>query len=102
MGCALLSLRERATAPALLPTWRGFWNIWSRKTQPLQLLRRRTAFAAAAPTLQLSLIHICFSKEELAELLEELGWDTRVRGEALGLEEFAALTDKIAQKKASI
>lgn len=43
-----------------------------------------------------------FSKEELAELLEELGWDTRVRGEALGLEEFAALTDKIAQKKASI
>lgn len=51
-GGALLSLRERATAPALLPTWRGFWNIWSRKTQPLQLLRRRTAFAAAAPTLQ--------------------------------------------------
>ena len=39
MGCALLSLRERATAPALLPTWRGFWKIWSRKTQPVDLVQ---------------------------------------------------------------
>ena len=42
------------------------------------------------------------SYEAAGKLLEELGWDTRVRGEALGLEEFAALTDKIAQKKANI
>ena len=65
----------------------------------------KCAFGQRRKTLMNCLFHLGnlgFSKEELAELLEELGWDTRVRGEALGLEEFAALTDKIAQKKASI
>ncbi len=42
-----------------------------------------------------------FSKEELTEILESLGWDARIRGEALGLEEFAALTDRIAERKAA-
>ena len=62
----------------------------------------KCAFGQRRKTLMNCLFHLGnlgFSKEELAELLEELGWDTRVRGEALGLEEFAALTDKIAQKK---
>ena len=65
----------------------------------------KCAFGQRRKTLMNCLFHLGnlgFSKEELAELLEELGWDTRVRGEALGLEEFAALTDKIAQKKANI
>ena len=65
----------------------------------------KCAFGQRRKTLMNCLFHLGnlgFSKEELAELLEELGWDTRGRGEALGLEEFAALTDKIAQKKASI
>ena len=65
----------------------------------------KCAFGQRRKTLMNCLFHLGnlgFSKEELAELLEELGWDTRVRGEALGLEEFSALTDKIAQKKASI
>ena len=65
----------------------------------------KCAFGQRRKTLMNCLFHLGnlgFSKEELAELLEELGWDTRVRGEALGLEEFAALTDKIAQKKGSI
>ena len=65
----------------------------------------KCAFGQRRKTLMNCLFHLGnlgFSKDELAELLEELGWDTRVRGEALGLEEFAALTDKIAQKKASI
>ena len=39
------------------------------------------------------------SKEELAETITGLGWDERIRGEALGLEEFAALTDSIFEKK---
>lgn len=42
-----------------------------------------------------------FTKEELTEIIQSLGWDERIRGEALGLEEFAALTDKIAEKKAN-
>lgn len=65
----------------------------------------KCAFGQRRKTLMNCLFHLGnlgFSKAELAELLEELGWDTRVRGEALGLEEFAALTDKIAQKKANI
>ncbi|MBR4016008.1 MAG: 16S rRNA (adenine(1518)-N(6)/adenine(1519)-N(6))-dimethyltransferase RsmA [Anaerotignum sp.] len=36
------------------------------------------------------------SKAELAKILQGLGWDERIRGEALGLAEFAALTDRIA------
>lgn len=35
------------------------------------------------------------SKEELTELLRGLGWDERIRGETLGLPEFARLTDAI-------
>ena len=53
----------------------------------------KCAFVQRRKTLMNCLFHLGnlgFSKEELAELLEELGWDTRVRGEALGLEEFAA------------
>jgi len=41
-----------------------------------------------------------FTKEELTEIIQSLGWDERIRGEALGLEEFAALTDRIAERKA--
>lgn len=40
-----------------------------------------------------------FSKEEMTALIESLGWDARIRGEVLGLAEFAALTDAIAAKK---
>ena len=40
-----------------------------------------------------------FTKEELTEIIQSLGWDERIRGEALGLEEFAALTDRIAERK---
>lgn len=42
-----------------------------------------------------------FSKEELTALIEGLGWDARIRGEVLGLAEFAALTDAIAAKRSS-
>lgn len=36
------------------------------------------------------------SKEELTELLHGLGWDDRIRGETLGLPEFAMLTEAVA------
>lgn len=36
------------------------------------------------------------SKEELTELLHGLGWDDRIRGETLGLPEFAKLTEAVA------
>lgn len=39
-----------------------------------------------------------FSKEEFTELLEGLGWDPRIRGEVLGLPEFALLTDAIYER----
>lgn len=63
----------------------------------------KCAFGQRRKTLINCLFHLGnlgLSKEELAALLEELGWDARIRGEALGLEEFAALTDKIIQRKA--
>ncbi len=40
------------------------------------------------------------SKEELTTLLETLGWDTRIRGEALSITDFARLTDAIFDIKA--
>ena len=40
-------------------------------------------------------------KEELETALRELGLDVRVRGEALGLDAFAALSDKILTIKSS-
>lgn len=42
-----------------------------------------------------------FSKAELTEIIEGLGWDARIRGEALGMPEFAALTDRIAAKRST-
>ncbi len=62
----------------------------------------RCAFGQRRKTLVNCLFHLGgfgFTKEALAEILEDLGWDTRIRGEALGLAEFASLTDKIAQKQ---
>lgn len=40
------------------------------------------------------------SKEELTTLLETLGWDTRIRGEALSITDFARLTDAVFDIKA--
>lgn len=41
------------------------------------------------------------SKEELAEILHSLGWDERIRGEALSIENFACLTDAVMERKNS-
>ncbi|WP_317853871.1 16S rRNA (adenine(1518)-N(6)/adenine(1519)-N(6))-dimethyltransferase RsmA [Chakrabartyella piscis] len=38
------------------------------------------------------------SKDELTAVIESLGWDSRVRGETLGLQEFAQLTDAMYDK----
>ncbi len=40
-----------------------------------------------------------FSKEEIAQILNEAGFDERVRGETLNLEDFAKLSDVISEKK---
>lgn len=40
-----------------------------------------------------------FSKEELGEILRSLGWDERVRGEALSIEDFARLADAVLERK---
>ena len=40
-----------------------------------------------------------FSKEEWTEILTSLGWDPRVRGEALSIEDFAKLTDAVFDAK---
>ncbi|WMI81548.1 16S rRNA (adenine(1518)-N(6)/adenine(1519)-N(6))-dimethyltransferase RsmA [Anaerotignum sp. MB30-C6] len=39
------------------------------------------------------------SKEDLTSLIISLGWDERIRGEALSIHEFAALTDAIYDKQ---
>lgn len=62
----------------------------------------KCAFGQRRKTLLNSLFNqgnLGFSKEELTELIESLGWDARIRGEVLGLAEFAALTDAIIAKK---
>lgn len=41
---------------------------------------------------------INLSKEELTAIITSLGWDERIRGEALGIYEFAALTDAVFDK----
>lgn len=59
----------------------------------------KCAFGQRRKTLLNSLFNqgnLGLSKAELAEILQGLGWDERIRGEALGLAEFAALTDRIA------
>ncbi len=38
------------------------------------------------------------SKEELTAIITSLGWDERIRGEALGIHEFAALTNAVFDK----
>ena len=63
----------------------------------------KCAFGQRRKTLLNSLFNqgnLGFSKEELTEIIQSLGWDERIRGDALGLEAFAALTDRIAEKTA--
>ena len=65
----------------------------------------KCAFGQRRKTLLNSLFNqgnLGLSKDELTEIIKGLGWDERIRGEALGLPEFAALTDRIAEKKASM
>lgn len=64
----------------------------------------KCAFAQRRKTLVNCLDHqgnLGLSKEEIGSVLESLGWDVRVRGEALSITDFAALTDavKAAQQK---
>ena len=62
----------------------------------------KCAFGQRRKTLLNSLFNqgnLGLSKEELTDIIKNLGWDERIRGEALDLAEFAALTDRIAEKK---
>lgn len=59
----------------------------------------KCAFGQRRKTLLNSLCNqggLGLSKEELMELLRGLGWDGRIRGETLGLPEFARLADAVA------
>lgn len=40
-----------------------------------------------------------FGKEQIANVIEELGWSSKVRGESLTLEEFAALSNQFSKIK---
>ncbi len=55
--------------------------------------RRKTLLNSLSNSQELS-----FTKEELAEALEKLGWPQGIRGEALTLEEFAALSNVLEGK----
>ncbi len=62
----------------------------------------KCAFAQRRKTLLNCLYHqgdLGFSKENLTALLEGLGWDARVRGEALSIADFAQLTDAVYDRK---
>ena len=59
----------------------------------------RASFNQRRKTLQNGLTNapeLSFSKEEIAEAIEKLGWPPAVRGEALTLEQFAALANELA------
>lgn len=64
----------------------------------------RASFNQRRKTLTNSLINggIPVSKEELIEILEQMELSPTIRGEALTLEQFAVLTDKIIEKKETI
>lgn len=60
----------------------------------------KCAFGQRRKTLLNSLYNqggLGLSKEKLTELLQSLGWDDRIRGETLGLPEFARLADAVAE-----
>ena len=62
----------------------------------------KCAFGQRRKTLLNCLFHqgnLGLSKEELAELLCDLGWDERIRGEALSIEDFVRLADMAAERK---
>ncbi len=62
----------------------------------------KCAFSQRRKTLLNCLYHqgdLGFSKEDLTALLEGLGWDARVRGEALSIADFARLTDAVYDRK---
>lgn len=62
----------------------------------------KCAFAQRRKTLLNCLYHqgdLGFSKEDFTALLEGLGWDARVRGEALSIADFARLTDAVYDRK---
>ena len=60
----------------------------------------RASFAQRRKTLQNGLNNspeLSFSKEQIAQAIETLGWNPSIRGEALTLEQFAALSDVLAK-----
>lgn len=58
----------------------------------------RTSFNQRRKTLQNGIANsaeLSFTKEQAARAIEQAGFDVRIRGEKLGLEEFARLADKL-------
>ena len=58
----------------------------------------KTAFLMRRKTLINNLTSLNFTKEELSEVLVELGIDLNARGETLSPEQFVALSDKLIDK----
>ncbi len=58
----------------------------------------KTAFLMRRKTLINNLTSLNFTKEELSEVLVELGIDVNARGETLSPEQFVALSDKLIDK----
>lgn len=60
----------------------------------------RAGFNQRRKTLQNALCNaegLSFTKKEIIRAMEELQWDIRIRGEALTLKEFAALSDRLGE-----
>lgn len=56
--------------------------------------RRKTLVNGLSNALELN-----FDKEQVANVIEELGWSSKIRGENLTLEEFAALSNQFSKSK---
>ena len=61
----------------------------------------KSAFGQRRKTLVNSIYNQCgfdLSKDELAQILNELGFDERIRGESLSLQDFARLTEAVTDR----
>ena len=86
VGSAVIRLARRAEAPVEV------------KDEQLMFKLIRAAFNQRRKTLANAIKNfegLQFSREEVEAALEKVGLDVRVRGEALSLEQFAALTNEI-------
>lgn len=89
VGSAVIRLTKREKPPVEVRSEKRMFQLIHAAFQQ----RRKTLVNAIRNSADFSL-----TGEEAAQLLTDCGLDPKVRGEALGLDEFAAISDRISEK----